>query len=40
LQPRRCGAAREAGFDLGFVSDHGPRDTRRMMAWRGGVSVN
>jgi peptidoglycan/xylan/chitin deacetylase (PgdA/CDA1 family) len=31
-------AAREAGFDLGFVSDHGPRDSRRMMLWRGGVS--
>jgi len=31
-------AAREAGFDLGFVSDHGPRDARRMMLWRGGVS--
>jgi peptidoglycan/xylan/chitin deacetylase (PgdA/CDA1 family) len=31
-------AARDAGFDVGFVSDHGPRDDMRMMSWRGGVS--
>ena len=31
-------AARAAGFDVGFVSDHGPRDDLRMMSWRGGVS--
>jgi peptidoglycan/xylan/chitin deacetylase (PgdA/CDA1 family) len=31
-------AARDAGFEIGFVSDHGPRDAQRMMSWRGGVS--
>jgi peptidoglycan/xylan/chitin deacetylase (PgdA/CDA1 family) len=31
-------AARASGFDVGFVSDHGPRDAQRMMSWRGGVS--
>ena len=30
--------ARASGFDVGFVSDHGPRDAQRMMSWRGGVS--
>ena len=36
--PEVAAAARDAGFDIGFVSDHGPRDARRMMSWRGGVS--
>ena len=31
-------SATEAGFKVGFVSDHGPRDEMRMMSWRGGVS--
>ncbi len=31
-------AARASGFDIGFVTDYGPRDAQRMMSWRGGVS--
>jgi peptidoglycan/xylan/chitin deacetylase (PgdA/CDA1 family) len=36
--PEVAAAARDAGFDLGFVSDHGPCDARSMMLWRAGVS--
>jgi peptidoglycan/xylan/chitin deacetylase (PgdA/CDA1 family) len=36
--PDVAAAAHDAGFDIGFVTDHGPRDTRRMMCWRCGVS--
>jgi peptidoglycan/xylan/chitin deacetylase (PgdA/CDA1 family) len=36
--PQVAAAARKAGFDVGFVSDHGPRDALNMMSWRGGVS--
>jgi peptidoglycan/xylan/chitin deacetylase (PgdA/CDA1 family) len=36
--PDIAAAARKAGFALGFVSDHGPRDDQHMMSWRGGVS--
>ena len=31
-------SAREAGFEVGFIADHGPRDTSGMMTWRVGIS--
>lgn len=36
--PEVACAARAAGFDLGFIADHRPRDADGMMVWRGGVS--
>jgi peptidoglycan/xylan/chitin deacetylase (PgdA/CDA1 family) len=36
--PRIAACARKIGFEVGFVSDHGPRDSTHMMAWRGGIS--
>jgi peptidoglycan/xylan/chitin deacetylase (PgdA/CDA1 family) len=36
--PSIAACARQSGFEVGFVSDHGPRDSTHMMAWRGGVS--
>ena len=31
-------SAREAGFEVGFIADHGPRDKTGMMTWRVGIS--
>ena len=31
-------AARAAGFTIGFIADHGPREIRGLMEWRAGVS--
>lgn len=29
--------AQEAGFTIGFIADHGLRETRRVMEWRAGI---